>query len=212
MRPLDITRRGLLHAGIGLSGAAVASRVLAQHPQGALERDRPVVRVTLEQAAAELASGGWVMMMRHEQTEPGIGDPPNFRLGDCSTQRNLSATGRARARRVGEAMRAAGIRLTVVRAGRWCRVQETAELAFGAVEPWPALDSFFGQSEQAQSHRDPVLAFARGFEGPGNAMLVTHQVNITATLDVYPEMGEIIAARNRGGRVIAQLRFTPGTP
>ena len=37
----------------------------------------------------ELDRGGVAVLLRHAQTEPGIGDPPGFRLGDCATQRNL---------------------------------------------------------------------------------------------------------------------------
>jgi hypothetical protein len=56
-----------------------------------------------------LKSGGYVILLRHAVTEPGIGDPPNFKLGDCSTQRNLSAKGRADAERTGKAFRDQGI-------------------------------------------------------------------------------------------------------
>lgn len=44
-----------------------------------------------------LKVGGQVAVIRHTSTESGIGDPPGFRLGDCSTQRNLSAAGREEA-------------------------------------------------------------------------------------------------------------------
>lgn len=186
-------------AGLGAAGFALA--------QGA---PAPVRRVTVLEAGQQLAGGSWILMMRHEQTVPGVGDPPNFQLDDCATQRNLSEAGRVRARRTGEAMRAAGLAPAVVRAGRWCRVRETAELAFGGFEPWTALDSFFGQSERASMYREPVIAFARSFAGPGHAMLVTHQVNITSVLEVYPEMGEVIAARLEQGVLRARLRFTPG--
>jgi phosphohistidine phosphatase SixA len=181
-------------------------------PRTALAQGAPaaVQRVTVKDAAQQLAGGGWILMMRHEQTVPGVGDPPNFSLDDCATQRNLSDAGRARARRAGEAMRAAGLVPAVVRAGRWCRVRETAELAFGRFETWTALDSFFGQSERAGAHRERVIDFARSYAGSGHAMLVTHQVNITGALEVYPEMGEVIAARLEQGTLRARLRFVPG--
>ncbi len=50
-----------------------------------------------------IAQGGVAVMIRHARTEPGVGDPPNFRIGDCTTQRNLSAEGRVQARRLGAA-------------------------------------------------------------------------------------------------------------
>jgi len=205
-------RRTLLLHGATLLGGLAAGGVSAGLPRTALALGAPaaVQRVTVKDAAQQLAGGGWILMMRHEQTVPGVGDPPNFRLDDCATQRNLSDAGRARARRAGEAMRAAGLVPAVVRAGRWCRVRETAELAFGRFETWTALDSFFGQSERAGAHRERVIDFARSYAGSGHAMLVTHQVNITGALEVYPEMGEVIAARLEQGTLRARLRFVPG--
>lgn len=52
-----------------------------------------------------LKSGGYVILIHHAVTEPGIGDPPNFTIGQCGTQRNLSTEGRADARRIGDAYR-----------------------------------------------------------------------------------------------------------
>jgi len=205
-------RRTLLLHGATLLGGLAAGGVSAGLPRTALAQGAPaaVQRVTVKDAAQQLAGGGWILMMRHEQTVPGVGDPPNFSLDDCATQRNLSDAGRARARRAGEAMRAAGLVPAVVRAGRWCRVRETAELAFGRFETWTALDSFFGQPERAGAHRERVIDFARSYAGSGHAMLVTHQVNITGALEVYPEMGEVIAARLEQGTLRARLRFVPG--
>ena len=205
-------RRTLLLHGATLLGGLAAGGVSAGLPRTALAQGAPaaVQRVTVKDAAQQLAGGGWILMMRHEQTVPGVGDPPNFSLDDCATQRNLSDAGRARARRAGEAMRAAGLVPAVVRAGRWCRVRETAELAFGRFETWTALDSFFGQSERAGAHRERVIDFARSYAGSGHAILVTHQVNITGALEVYPEMGEVIAARLEQGTLRARLRFVPG--
>jgi hypothetical protein len=40
-----------------------------------------------------LQTGGCVVLLRHAATEPGVGDPPDFSLSDCRTQRNLSAAG-----------------------------------------------------------------------------------------------------------------------
>ena len=58
--------------------------------------------------AVMLAGGGHVLMMRHAATQPGVGDPPGYRLDDCASQRNLSEQGRAQSRAIGEALRRAG--------------------------------------------------------------------------------------------------------
>ena len=78
-----------------------------------------------------LRGGGLVMLIRHAATEPGLGDPPGFRVEDCATQRNLSEAGRAEARLIGAAFRHRGIPVHRVLSSRWCRCLETGRLAFG---------------------------------------------------------------------------------
>jgi phosphohistidine phosphatase SixA len=166
-------------------------------------------RLELDGAAARLRTGGWVLMMRHAQTEPGIGDPPGFRLDRCATQRNLSEAGRRQARAAGDALRAAGIVPSLVRSSAWCRCRETAELAFGQYEPWPPLDSFFEDRAREPAQTAQVLAFARELRAPANAVLVTHQVNVVAALRVSPAQGEIVAGRWEDGRMRAKFVFRP---
>lgn len=187
----------------------VATSAPGQRPGVRSASAETAQRVSLVTAARALASHDWVLMMRHERTVPGVGDPPQFRLGDCATQRNLSDEGRERARRAGDLMREANMEFVRVRAGRWCRVEETARLAFGQADPWPALDSFFGRSDRASPQREEVLDWLTAYPQRGNIMLVTHQVNITALLEVYPEQGEVIAARRAGRALQATLRFVP---
>ena len=91
----------------------------------------------------ELAKPGRVLMLRHANA-PGIGDPPNFKLEDCSTQRNLDAAGRAQAQALGRRLAQAGVREARVYSSQWCRCLETARLLnLGPVTPQPALNSFF---------------------------------------------------------------------
>ena len=71
-----------------------------------------------------------MVLIRHAITTPGVGDPPGFRLEDCSTQRNLTDAGRAHARRIGEEWRARKISIGRLVSSPWCRCLETAELAF----------------------------------------------------------------------------------
>lgn len=183
---------------------ALGAALLVLQPAGIAHADPPLV--ALDEAARRLATGGYVMMMRHALTEPGIGDPPDFRLGDCATQRNLSADGREQARRTGAALRSHGIRIDVVRSSEWCRCRETAELAFGRYEAWPVLNSFFGRSDD-MARGDALVRFARGIEPPANAVLVTHQVNIRAALGGNPLPAEIVVARWQDNALVPQFRF-----
>jgi broad specificity phosphatase PhoE len=156
-------------------------------------------------AWAALRAGGAVVVLRHAQTVPGIGDPPGFRLQDCSTQRNLSEEGRQQARRLGETLRRAGVKVDEVLSSRWCRCLDTATEAFGRVTPWAAADSFFdrrdeGRDEPAARQTAELRQRVATYRGPGTLVVVTHQVNITALTGLVPAMGEFIALRPNPAR------------
>src|SRR3972149_4828966 len=85
-----------------------------------------------------------------------------------------------------------------VPAGRWCRSRETARLAFGKVEPWPALDSFFRDRSREPAQTAAVRARAAERPGAGNLILGTHQVNITALTGVFPAQGEVVVLTPQG--------------
>lgn len=158
--------------------------------------------------------GGNVFLMRHASTEPGTGDPPNFTLGNCATQRNLSERGRREAKLVGERFASEKVQLTRVRSSAWCRCIDTAQLAFGESKPqvWPALNSFFQGQGDGDAQGREVLQAVAALRASDNWMLVTHQVNITQLTGVHPAMGEILLTRPVSGtapslRVLA--RWTP---
>jgi len=151
-----------------------------------------------------LRDGGNVLLMRHAQTESGIGDPPSFKLGDCSTQRNLSEAGREQARRVGAAFQQEKIALDEVRSSAWCRCVDTAELAFGRHTVWPLINSFFQQSGR-ESQTSEVLQALKSFKAPRNLVLVTHQVNISALTGSFTAMGEMLLTRP-GQKTDSKLR------
>ena len=48
----------------------------------------------------ELKQGGKLIFIRHAYA-PGGGDPDNFDINDCNTQRNLSNSGREQANKIG---------------------------------------------------------------------------------------------------------------
>ncbi len=137
--------------------------------------------------------------MRHATTEPGVGDPPGFRLDDCATQRNLSEAGREDARRISAAFRARGVPIGRVLSSRWCRCLETARLAFGTVEPWPPLDSFFDDRSREPQQTQAVRRRVGEHPASGNLVLVTHQVNIRALTGLDAASGEMIILTPRGG-------------
>lgn len=159
---------------------------------------------------ALLKGGGQIVLIRHASTDPATGDPPGFRLDDCATQRNLSAAGRDEARRLGEALRARGVPLGRVLSSRWCRCLETARLAFAAVEPWPALDSFFGDRSREPEQTEAVRAVAGERPPEGNLILVTHGFNIRALTGILPAPAEMVVLTPQGSgafRVAGRLHL-----
>ena len=158
----------------------------------------------------QLRIGGYVLLMRHAQTEAGVGDPPGFTLGDCRTQRNLSSEGRAQARRTGEAFRTRGIVLSEVRTSAWCRCVDTAVLAFDNATVWPAINSFFDSPERKEAQTEQVQAVIRSVKPPRNVMLVTNQVNIAALTGEAVSSGEILvvkAPEKPAGRAVVVARL-----
>lgn len=141
---------------------------------------------------AALRSPGHLGLMRHS-TAPGSDDPPNFRLGDCSTQRNLSPGGRSQAAVVGERLRAGGIDRARVVSSQWCRCMDTSRLlALGTVESLPSLNSLVSYPGQADTMTRNVRSWILAQELDGPTILVTHQVNIGALVGTYPDEGDIV--------------------
>jgi phosphohistidine phosphatase SixA len=193
-------RRGWLRRAGGLAArcaVGLAPALAVPGPRGARAADAPTGAIEPALLAA-LRAGGCVLVIRHAATEPGVGDPPGFRLDDCATQRNLSEAGRVQARRLGERLRAAGVPVDPVRSSRWCRCLETARLAFGRVQPWPVLDSFFSDRGTQAAQTDALRAWALAFRGQANAALVTHQVNGTALTGEWSAAGEVLVLRPDG--------------
>jgi phosphohistidine phosphatase SixA len=140
----------------------------------------------------QLHGGSQVVLIRHAVTTPGAGDPPGFRLDDCATQRNLTDAGREDARRIGAAFRARAIPVARVLSSPWCRCLETARLAFGKAEPWPALNNLFGnragEAEQMRALREVV---GRPPDA-GNLVLVTHGSVVLPLTGIQPAPGEMV--------------------
>ena len=130
---------------------------------------------------AELARPGRVLMLRHANA-PGNGDPANFRIDDCATQRNLDQMGRDQASTLGERLARAGVVRARVWSSPWCRCLETARLLkLGPVEVLPALGSFYPRPEEREATMAALRAFLSGLPRTGGpVVLVTHQFTISA--------------------------------
>jgi phosphohistidine phosphatase SixA len=167
-----------------------------------------------EEAWRALRQGGAVALIRHAHA-PGTGDPAGFQLEDCTTQRNLSETGRNQAKRLGARFAAEGVHVARVLSSRWCRALDTARLAFGSFEAASALDSFFGDRQIGLSQTSAARQLVTDWlYREGALVLVTHQVNITALTGVSPREGEVVVLvpRAAGFEVIGRIQVLEVDP
>ncbi len=181
--------------------AAALITILAA-PAGASPNDSEAFWRTLK-------TNGAIVLFRHA-IAPGGGDPAGFKLGECSTQRNLSLDGQAQARQIGQRFREHNIRVGAVIQSQWCRTQETARLAFpGQSTDAPEFNSFFSSPEAQAAQTAQARERLLNWGGPGVLVVVTHQVNITALTGVVPASGEGIVVKKEGVnlQVVGRLSF-----
>lgn len=152
-------------------------------------------------------------MIRHA-VAPGSGDPEHFRIGDCTTQRNLNDYGRTQARAIGLWLRTKGVQSARIYSSQWCRCIETAEqMNLGPVEELPALNSFYERPQD----REPNITALRGFLARQSVegsliVLVTHFVTIAEVTGFGVSSGEgVLLKLEENGELatIQRLDFRP---
>jgi broad specificity phosphatase PhoE len=151
--------------------------------------------------------GGHVLIIRHALTTPGFGDPPGFKLEQCSTQRNLSDEGRAQARRMGGGLRERKVPIGEVLSSPWCRCVETAKLAFGQATTWTALSNLHARHQNAEKQVRAMRPRIAGYQGKDNLVLVSHGSTALALTGEHPAMGEVLVLKPQppGFRVAGRL-------
>ena len=155
----------------------------------------------------ELKQGGKLIFIRHAYA-PGNGDPQNFNLYDCSTQRNLSESGRIQSTKIGNFFRENRIKIENVYSSEWCRCKETASLAFKNFETKSFLNSFFS-SKFAQNKNKQIRDFQKfllDWDEKTNLIFVTHYVVIYEIFDYPSSSGEIVIS-NKNFKIIDTLEI-----
>jgi phosphohistidine phosphatase SixA len=160
---------------------------------------------------ARLTSGGHILMIRHALA-PGSGDPNNFKIGDCSTQRNLDETGRAQAQSIGNWLRAKGVASARVYSSQWCRCLETAKLMhLGSVQELPALNSFYERIQDREPNISALKNFISRQPLDGELIVfVTHFVTISAMTGESVSSGTGVLLELKGDTsydVVGRLTF-----
>ena len=152
-----------------------------------------------------LQEGGKLVFIRHALA-PGGGDPDNFNLNDCATQRNLDKSGISQAKVIGLFFKKNNIQIDQVFSSEWCRTKETALNAFGNYKTFSALNSFF--SSKFTKNKDKQMKDLRNFvdkwDSKKNIVFVTHYVVILEALNTTVSSGEIIVA-DKNYKVIGSI-------
>ena len=143
---------------------------------------------------AALREPGSVVIVRHSYA-PGTFDPPDAKLEDCTTQRNLDETGRGQARRMGEAFRAHGITVGAVRSSPRCRCLDTARLAFGKVEPWLVLQGALNNEELRRRQVAEIRKVIAAHRDGPPLVLVTHGSVVSDLTGLNVPMGAFVVLR-----------------
>ena len=155
----------------------------------------------------ELKKGGNLIFIRHAYA-PGGGDPKNFDINECKTQRNLSNSGRDQAKKIGSFFKDNNIPISKVYSSEWCRCKETASIAFIDFETKSFLNSFF--SSQFAKNKDLQMkrlkTFINNWNKNKNLVFVTHYVVISESLNYTPSSGEIVIS-NRDFKVIDTIEI-----
>ena len=161
-----------------------------------------------------LRRGGYVIYFRHAATDYSIPESQQgqewWKSCDPQVVRNLSEAGRRQAQAIGEAFRALQIPVDRVFSSEFCRVAETARLAFGEVELSVDLTGFGTADEAERERRGAALQARLAIPPPAgaNTILVGHLFNIQAAASIsLPEGGAVIfePLGQAGFRLIASV-------
>ena len=155
----------------------------------------------------ELKRGGKLIFIRHAYA-PGGGDPENFDIKDCKTQRNLSDTGRDQAKNIGNFFIKNKIPIDKIYSSQWCRCKDTSLIAFNKFETKKFLNSFY--SEKFSKNKDSQIIDLKNFiinwDGIQNLVFVTHYVVISQILNYSSSSGEIVVS-NKDFKVIDTFKI-----
>ena len=151
----------------------------------------------------DLKKGGYIIYFRHAETEHPPGhmerearEKNQVDLADCSSQRNLSEQGRAKAAVAGRALRSLGIPVGVAVASRYCRTMETARLIYG--EPIPS-DDLTRLEEGKDGRAGALLDLLSVPPAQGtNTLIFAHRGILSMATGESAEEGEAVIFRPAG--------------
>ena len=140
-----------------------------------------------------LKDGKKVVFLRHA-IAPGNGDPVNFDINDCSTQRNLNNKGIIQSRNIGTFFLTNNIKIDKVLSSEWCRCKDTAKIAFGKFKTLSALNSFYEARYAKNKFKQikDLKKYINNWESDSNLIIVTHYIVISALLNTTTSSCEMV--------------------
>jgi len=154
-----------------------------------------------------LKEGEKLIFIRHA-VAPGGGDPVDFDILRCETQRNLSKEGIAQSKNMGKFFLENNIKIDKVLSSEWCRCKQTAQYAFNKYETKSFLNSFFSEKFASNKNKqiNDLKKYINEWSGDNNLVLVTHYVLIQEVLNTTSSSGELIVA-DKNFNVLARQNF-----
>ena len=142
-----------------------------------------------------LKEGKKLIFIRHA-IAPGNGDPDNFNIKDCSTQRNLDKNGINQSKKIGLFFKSNKIKIDKVLSSEWCRCTDTAKYAFENFETFDALNSFYDERFAANETKqiNDLKQYIKNWKSDKNLVFVTHYVVISSIFNTGTSSGEIIVS------------------
>jgi len=152
--------------------------------------------------------GGKLIFIRHAYA-PGGGDPDNFDISRCSSQRNLNEEGIEQSINIGKFFSENNIVIDRVLSSEWCRCKQTAEYAFKKYEIKNFLNSFYSKefSHNKASQIKELKEYIEKWQGKKNLVLVTHYVVILEILNLPVSSGEIIVTDKEFNILVRKKTF-----
>ena len=146
-----------------------------------------------EELIDSLKKGKKIVFIRHALA-PGSGDPKDFKINDCLSQRNLNEVGIKQSEKIGIFFKINKIKIDRVLSSEWCRCKDTAQIAFGKFETFNALNSFYDERFAANEFKqiEDLKYYIKNWNSNKNLVLVTHFVVISSMLNISSSSGEII--------------------
>ena len=140
-----------------------------------------------------LDEGGKLIFIRHAYA-PGSGDPDNFDLSNCASQRNLNQEGIDQAKNINKFFLKKHMDNSSVISSEWCRCKQTAKYAFKNYKIKSFLNSFFSKKFEHNKAKQikELKEFIKKWNGKDNLIFVTHYVVISEILSISVSSGEII--------------------